>query len=766
MKTVALITLILVSICALFWGYYSLSNKTKTNTNTNTRSYEWGTFNIGGGGFVSGIVTGKREMYLRTDVGGAYKYDYENKKWVQLFDFINEEKRGFLSIKGIAIDPTNDDIAYFLCGCAYFSEAKTVIYKTTDGGKTFKEIDVTNLIQTHGNGDGRQCSEPIAIDPDNPNTIYVGGDVTSGESALIKSTDGGETWKPVKGYDDLGLFKYNLNYPSWTEHSVRGSMEAEYYQQNGIASIKILNKKIYIATSVKGQENIHVADIDKDEFKILSSDLPKENYPMTIKDDSNGNLFITYIAGLAFDGSAGGAFKYNIETGEVTNISPSEQSIGMISSNKNDPNKLVARTCGCWLPQWWAETSSEESTVYGDFFFKSNDGGKTWINITPGQQRNSSDGNSYFISRPFKDNGYKWIINKSIHWGSTIIFDPRNENRIIMLSGNGIFACDNVWDEKDIQFYFDPKGEEEVVPADLISVKNGPVYSAIFDYDGFIHKNVEDIPTQYVPNMGSTNLIAYCKENPNIMMRISSYNEIGYYSKDAGITWEKMEDSCGSGGKGAITKIDNDKYRFFHVNDSGIAYSDDYGKTWEKSEGLSGNNFGIFAEDSDPKIVYFYSHLSQTEQNPNQNILGVSTDSGKTFTTKVISEGEQSSERIAYVSKGKIIVAAGTGGAYLISNFGEKVEKMENVYYCKTIGYGIMEKDEEDNTLYMYGKPSEKDQEGIYRSQDCGKTWLLINSNKLYGGTGNANFLVGDMNTFGTVYMSSVGCGIIYGRLK
>lgn len=32
---------------------------------------EWGTLRIGGGGFVSGIVTGKKEMYARTDVGGA-----------------------------------------------------------------------------------------------------------------------------------------------------------------------------------------------------------------------------------------------------------------------------------------------------------------------------------------------------------------------------------------------------------------------------------------------------------------------------------------------------------------------------------------------------------------------------------------------------------------------------------------------------------------------------------------------------------------------
>ena len=120
--------------------------------------YEWGPVYIGGGGFVSGIVVGQKEMYLRTDVGGAYKYDYENKKWVQLFGFLNESQKGFLSVSGIAIDPTDDNIAYFLCGCAYFSEAKTSIFKTTDGGKTFTEVDVTNLIQVHGNGDGRECT--------------------------------------------------------------------------------------------------------------------------------------------------------------------------------------------------------------------------------------------------------------------------------------------------------------------------------------------------------------------------------------------------------------------------------------------------------------------------------------------------------------------------------------------------------------------------------------------------------------------------------
>ena len=49
---------------------------------------------------------------------------------------------------------------------------------------------------------------------------------------------------------------------------------------------------------------------------------------------------MTYIAGLAFSGSAGGAYKYNIADKKVTDISPVQNGIGMITVDKNDPNKL------------------------------------------------------------------------------------------------------------------------------------------------------------------------------------------------------------------------------------------------------------------------------------------------------------------------------------------------------------------------------------------------------------------------------------------
>lgn len=767
-------------------GLNSSVSFAETSSKDISNTMEWGAMEIGGGGFVTGIITGQKEMYLRTDVGGAYKYNYETNRWDQLFAFINEADRGLLSVKGIAIDPSDDDTVYFLCGCAYFSDARTEIIKTTDGGKTFTRVDVTDMIQIHGNGDGRECSEPIAIDPDDPDTIYAGGDVTAGDSALIKSTDGGNTWKPVKGYDDLGMYTNNVKWPLWTDHIARGTGSGDYNTQNGVATIKVLDGKVYVGTSITGQTNIHVADVDTDEFTELSSDLPTANYPVTISDDGNGNIFVTYIAGLAFSGSAGGAYKYNIASGKVTDISPSNNAIGMITADKSDPNKLVARTCGLWSDQWYEEEWTETSIAWGDYFFRSTDGGETWTNITPGKKAGDW-GNEYFISEPMDTNGYDWIYGKAVHWGSGILIDPRNPDKILMTSGNGVFACDNVWDEKGIQFYFAPGGIEEVVALDMVSIPGGAAYSVIGDYDGFVHTNVNEIPAQHQPNMGSTSAIAYCPQNPDVMIRIAKdQNDTapGFYTLDGGKTWNKMANA--NGGRAAITQLEDGSYRFFksaHENDktSAVFYSDDLGQTWETCTGIP-NAYGskmtnMFIEPNKPNIVYayvtyyneswFYSK-DKPDMSDAHYTLCVSTDYGKTFTGTDVAMYDQcdSAGRIAYLGEDNLIIGAGWYGMYSVTDNGKTINKLENVSYCKTVGYGAPEKEGDVNTLYMYGKPQDTDPEGIYRSQDGGETWVLINSEMLYGGTGNGNFLVGDMNEFGTVYMSTVGCGIVYGKLS
>ncbi|MCR4646370.1 MAG: 1,4-beta-glucanase [Oscillospiraceae bacterium] len=775
-------------------------------TDTIESAYTWDTLKMGGAGFVSGIVTGQKEMYLRTDVGGAYRYDYEKKEWVQLFGFLSEADRGLLSCKGIAIDPTDDMTAYFLCGCAYFSNAKTAIFKTTDGGKTFTSVDVTDMIHVHGNGDGRECIEPIAIDPDNTDTIYAGGDVATGASALIKSTDGGKTWKPVEGYDKLGFYDGEMKYPHWTDHMVRAIEPNKFYnEQNGVACILIEDGRVYVGTSITGEANVHVASVKDDKFEPIEA-LPNDNFPLSITSDHNGNLFFTYIGGLAFAGAAGGAYKYSVSSGKVEKLSVSDNSIGMIEVDKKDPNKMFARTCGVWADQWcgteWVQddpsTPENEGTIaWGDHFFRSSDGGKTWEDITPGvgpTDYSTGKGVKKFISLPLDTNGYDWIYGKACHWGSGILIDPRDPegDRLLLTSGNGVFACDNAWAEKDIQFYFQPDGVEECVSLDFASTTDGLDLSAIGDYDGFIHESIDRIPQQYNPNMGSTSAIAVCPQNTDVWVRTAEGdgNNQGsaYVSLDRGKTWTPFN-AAFKGGKVAITELSKGKYRIFNTGTggdkgAGVSYSDDLGKTWTKCEEIQAA-LGAYplVDPEDPSTIYIsaaqhnkYWNSDKTKEAPtleeSHYSVYISDDYGATFKEVRVCPYNyeldwlfQNTGDLAYLGGGVVALAGANHGLYLISDKGEKVEKLDSVAYAKCVGYGAPEKKGGVNTLFIFGRPEANDTEGIYRSTDGGKTWVCINTVHLYGGTGNGNYLTGDMDEFGKVYMSTVGCGIVYGEV-
>ena len=800
-RTVAFASALAVSLGA-FNVLSDAGRKAVINAADNV-SMEWGTLKIGGGGFVSGIVTGQKAMYARTDVGGAYRYDYDKEEWVQLFDFITEEDRGLLSVDAMAIDPTDDNTVYFLCGCAYFSAEKTVIFKTTDGGETFEEFDVTDMIQVHGNGNGRQTGESIAVDPDNPDTIYCGGDVYAGDSCLIKSTDGGKTWNTVKGYGELGLYPEEIKWPTWGSNMRHALDNGEYYTQNGISTICIYDGKVYVGTSTKGKYNVVVADVKDDKFTDMSADLDSKNIPGRITSDGRGNIFFAFQGGVQVGtgGTSGSIMKLDTKTGKITDISPlknlyrtqteefaapSEGGYSGVSVDPNNPDHMVSSTCGLFAnAQLWEPWTDEHGPCWGDKFFKTEDGGEHWIEISPGI--------TPFWGQPpiadyLDDGGYDWIRDKAIHWVGAYVIDPVNPDRSLSTSGNGVFACDNTWADLP-QFHFEPDGIEEVVSLDFVSVPGGSNYSAIGDYDGFIHDDVSSIPPQYVPNMGSTSAIAYCPSNPDVMARTANGDGnntgTGFYSLDAGKTWTAFDPAC-PGGKLSITEPEKGTYRIINSSTGGaVSYTDDFGKTWKKSEGINANK-GVYTlvDLNNPKYVYasgaqhndyWSSDASKKEPTIEESHYSffVSDDYGATFKeTRISMYGWEATWLythtcdLAYLSEGTVAMATDKYGVYIISDYGKTVTHLDNVEYAKCIGYGAPEKAGNPNTLYIYGRPGADDTEGIYRSTDSGKSWACINTDHLYGGTGNGNYLVGDMNEFGTVYMSTVGCGIVYGRLS
>lgn len=766
-----------VSAAAVLSGGITLPNFMKPALSVNAASEsiadqtEVGTLAIGGGGFVSGIVTGKHAMYARTDVGGAYRYDYEKEEWIQLMDFVNEEDRGFLSIDAICIDPNDDNTIYLLAGCAYFSAERTAIFKSTDGGETFTEHDVTNLIKVHGNGYGRQFGEAIAVDPDNSNIIYCGGDT----NGLIVSTDAGETWSNVDSFNDLGLFTNEVNWPAWTDNIEKTTVGEDYTKVNGIGNVMITGGKVYVGVSDNTiGANIYVADVGGDNWEPLSEELPQNLYPSRINLDADGNLLISYVKGIAFDGSDGAAYRYDVTNHTVTDISPRPKGqsagIGAVVSDPNDASKLIATSCGLWWSQLYGEVENWNDVPNGDLIFRSDDGGETWYTMQHGC---SGEGEWGTKSADYLDaNGYSWIEGFAVHWSGAIAADPEDSSRVLVTSGNGVFVCDDIWAELP-QFHFEPKGIEEIVALDMISAEGSNPYSAIGDYDGFEHVSKEE-GLQHRPVMGSTKAIAYCPSNPLVMVRASENDATCYYTLDGGKNWIELKGGNYSGGKAAITELEDGSYRIFRTTSGKASYTDDFGATWKECTGTTGTReLALTVDLQNPQYVYAYTaqyneyyHYSKPAPDfeDAHYVFMVSDDYGATFTSQDVCMYDQCdvANRIGYLGEGEVVLGAGWYGAYHVTDYGKNIEKLDSVFYCKSIGYGAPEKEGGLNTLYIYGKPMEDDVEGVYRSTDAGKTWVLINSDHLYGGTGNGNFLVGDMNTFGTVYMSTVGCGIVY----
>ena len=160
--------------------------------------YKWGNVCFEGGGFVSGIITSKTQpglVYARTDVGGAYRWDSTGGRWIPLMDFVSQLDVGLLGTEALALDPQDPRRLYILAGTEYFSDGKTMIFRSNDYGQTFDTVNVTSLFKAHGNGMGRQTGEKLAVDPQNSAILFCG----SRTKGLFKSSDTGKTWIQVPG---------------------------------------------------------------------------------------------------------------------------------------------------------------------------------------------------------------------------------------------------------------------------------------------------------------------------------------------------------------------------------------------------------------------------------------------------------------------------------------------------------------------------------------------------------------------------------------
>lgn len=131
---------------------------------------------------------GRLTLYVGSASGGVWKSPNGGTTWKPVFD------KHAMSIGAVRVDPTNPKTVWVGSGEPWVRNSVGVgdgVYKTTDGGDTWTKM-------------GLPDSERIAnilVDPTDPNTVYVAamGHLWSsgGERGLYKTTDGGKTWKRI-----------------------------------------------------------------------------------------------------------------------------------------------------------------------------------------------------------------------------------------------------------------------------------------------------------------------------------------------------------------------------------------------------------------------------------------------------------------------------------------------------------------------------------------------------------------------------------------
>ncbi len=156
------------------------------------------------------IGTGERDSRNSTSWGdGVYKSTDGGKTWTNMG--LKDSKQ----ISRIVIDPRNNDVVYVAAlGHLWGANEERGVYKTDDGGKTWKKIL---------DGGDKVGAVDLQMDPKNPNTLlcamwarlrfpynFISGGPGSG---LFKTTNGGKSWKQItKGLPEGPTGRIGISY--------------------------------------------------------------------------------------------------------------------------------------------------------------------------------------------------------------------------------------------------------------------------------------------------------------------------------------------------------------------------------------------------------------------------------------------------------------------------------------------------------------------------------------------------------------------------
>jgi photosystem II stability/assembly factor-like uncharacterized protein len=710
-----------------------------------TCPYAWKNVTIKGGGFVSGIITSPALaglVFARTDVGGAYRFDPANGRWMAITDWVGHDDGNLTGIESIAPDPVDPNRVYLAAG-TYLTGGNGAILRSTDMGQTWARTNIPAPMG--GNADGRSMGERLAVDPNLPSTLFFG----SRNAGLWTSSDSAVTWTKVDSFpttaasNNDGVTGYGLTLVLFDPRSgSAGSATPAIYVGVGLVGMGTTpDTALYRSTDagatwqpVPGQ--------------------PTGMMPHHAALDGCGNIYFTYNDGGGPNGpkpanlttpnysyvNKGAVWRLDTASDTWIDVSPPHGAggFGGISADAAHPGTLIATTLDRWSP---------------DEIYRTTNGGGTWAPIGSGAARDVA--------------GAVWLsfhtsTLSSTGWMGDVEIDPFNPARALYVTGQGVWSSDDVnaadTTGGQIHWTFDDAGLEETVTLDLASPPAGPpLLSGVGDIAGFRHDDLTVSPPGGMypnPVFGNTSSLDFAENAPNVVARVGTNSvpaRTGAYSIDGGASWAQFPTlPTGTTGQGSIA-VSADGATFVWATPRGgtPSYSIDRGAHWIASTGLVAGA-RVAADRVNP--TKFYAS--------NRNAIYVSTDGGASFKQTATATGAVR-PRPVFGVEGDLWVPASNGLLHS-QDSGATFTPTPVVSVAAAVGFGMPAPGATYPAVYLAGSVSGT--WGVYRSDDAGTTWTRIDDPQHQFGV--INNVAGDPRIYGRVYLGTGGRGIVYGDVR
>ncbi len=765
----------------------------------NKIGYEYKNFKIGGGGFVTGFVFHPNYpdiLYARTDIGGVYRFDFENNRWISLIDSVTSVKPNQCYPLSIALDENDKDVLYMACG----NDISGELCISRDKGNSFETKPIPCGI--HGNCMGRATGERL---------IKSGGCLfyASRTEGLFRSSDEGESWRSL---------------------DINGEKNITFI--NSVLS----NGKITLFAGTSGGENISVRSCER--FRGHSLYVSYDNGGNFIKvrqpeaDMSVMSGLLGYVAqrsALGIDKKSGKRYFYVTfsQTGADSNPDRYTCDSAEIVSGKifryelDESGKII---CGSEADVTPEEVNgvglggvdfcdgmlvlTEIGEAHSNSIYISFDNGKSWKTILYNLSIGKVNFNIPYMKPEY--NGGRLLV----HWMSDIKINPFNHDMAVFNTGTGVFATYNLSDSKHGKtVIWEPlcEGMEETVHLNVYSPPKGEVrcIDIVGDLGGFAFRKLDEIPENSFSNDEGDRYITclnadFTDENPEIVVATPRGNWTGHtkggiiISHDQCRTWrrlcypyglnDKIDRLCDEIQKPNVnsgwTAVSADGKRIVWAIAQGhifltdcIVYTDDEGETWNRSEFIGKSDYTenpvpvhLFADRVNPDIFMAVNKESK---------MFISTDKARTFyecspnrmfkiQTNDKMQDKNDFEVRAEPGKEKTLwVSFGKAGIWRLE-FDDKAKTVDCIHITKpgdfTLGIGFGKPKDDGNVPTIFTSGVIMGHYGFWRSCDYGKTFDLISSDNQHFGT--VISISGDPREFGRIYIATGSRGLICGNEK